>query len=293
MAPRGRSRKSRDRRMDAAVDAMTKNYGFPEEIVKRVAKQLLKEYEGDQGDEGWFFIEDCSYQVLVDALLLDQELNDRHNAPSNQKEDILPESLVSNAPPNQNEDALPQNVSLQDEKAEENPLAEPSGVLTEANCSKAVEDKLEVYAKDADQLPASGGGGKGWKDIGLDQSSSQQGRAAGISDKDEIGGSSQDYADSLILTPPSLTPTTPQGSSISSPPANGPVLSRFPKVSLPNVRSLQGKRHQPCNGWIFESDEEDGDMVDLKPAIECEDLSWGAVKKAKRKSRWDLRPEDI
>lgn len=28
--------------MDAAVDAMTKTYGFSEEIVKRVAKELLK-----------------------------------------------------------------------------------------------------------------------------------------------------------------------------------------------------------------------------------------------------------
>ena len=33
---------SRDTRMDAAVDAMTKNYGIPEEIVKRVAKELHK-----------------------------------------------------------------------------------------------------------------------------------------------------------------------------------------------------------------------------------------------------------
>ncbi|CDP14044.1 unnamed protein product [Coffea canephora] len=278
MAPRGRPRKSRDTRMDAAVDAMTKNYGFPEEIVKRVAKELLKEYEGDQGDEGWFFIEDCSYQVLVDALLLDQELNDRHDAP-----------------PNQKEDALPQNISLQDERAAEHALAEPSGVVSEANCSKVVENQLEANTKeDAGQLPSSGRDGKGWKDIGLDQSSSEKGRAAGISDKDEIGGSSQDCANSVILTPLSLTPTTPGGSTVSSPPENCPVLSPFPKISPPNVKRVQSKRCQPCNGWIFESDEEeDEDMIDLKPAIEWEHLSWGTVKKAKRGSRWDLRPEDI
>ncbi|KAL0321868.1 UNVERIFIED_CONTAM: hypothetical protein Scaly_2483200 [Sesamum calycinum] len=71
--PRSRARKARLTRMDAAVDAMVP-FGFPEEKVRKHVKELLKEYGGD---EGWPFIEECSYKELIDAILRDDEENDQ------------------------------------------------------------------------------------------------------------------------------------------------------------------------------------------------------------------------
>ncbi|XP_057780266.1 probable inactive histone-lysine N-methyltransferase SUVR1 [Salvia miltiorrhiza] len=69
--PRGRPRILRPRlsRMDAAVDAMLP-LGFPEAKVKKRVNQLLKVYGGD---EGWPFIEECSYKVLLDSLLEEKD----------------------------------------------------------------------------------------------------------------------------------------------------------------------------------------------------------------------------
>ncbi|PSS34484.1 Inactive histone-lysine N-methyltransferase [Actinidia chinensis var. chinensis] len=55
--------------MDAAIDAMQR-MGFPEKVVCRRVKKLLREYGGD---EGWTFIEDAYYTVLVESLLNEQE----------------------------------------------------------------------------------------------------------------------------------------------------------------------------------------------------------------------------
>ncbi|GFY82095.1 hypothetical protein Acr_02g0003350 [Actinidia rufa] len=55
--------------MDAAIDAMQR-MGFPEKVVCRRVKKLLREYGGD---EGWTFIEDAYYTVLIESLLNEQE----------------------------------------------------------------------------------------------------------------------------------------------------------------------------------------------------------------------------
>ncbi|XP_057483624.1 uncharacterized protein LOC130770259 isoform X2 [Actinidia eriantha] len=69
MAPRGRPRKRRLMRMDAAVDHMGL-YGFPEELVRGSVKNLLKEYGGD---DGWPFIEENGYMVLLNDILKEQD----------------------------------------------------------------------------------------------------------------------------------------------------------------------------------------------------------------------------
>ncbi|XP_047329691.1 probable inactive histone-lysine N-methyltransferase SUVR1 [Impatiens glandulifera] len=67
--PRGRNRKPRNTRMDAAIDALLP-MGFPRAIVRKRVNHLLSVYGGD---ESWKFIEEDAYKVLIDSFLDEQE----------------------------------------------------------------------------------------------------------------------------------------------------------------------------------------------------------------------------
>ncbi|XP_030968697.1 uncharacterized protein LOC115989174 isoform X2 [Quercus lobata] len=67
----------KDTRLVAALDAM-RPYGFPQDFVEVAVRELLNVYGGN---EGWVFIEDSSYSVLVETLL------EKTNAPQDQKDD--------------------------------------------------------------------------------------------------------------------------------------------------------------------------------------------------------------
>ncbi|KAJ4850829.1 hypothetical protein Tsubulata_047187, partial [Turnera subulata] len=65
MARRGRPRKLDPERLQAALHSM-RSYGFAEDLVTKTIRELLAEYGGQ---DGWVFIEDDSYKVLVEAIL--------------------------------------------------------------------------------------------------------------------------------------------------------------------------------------------------------------------------------
>lgn len=69
MAPRGRPRKRGKTHLDAALKAMAA-LTFPEKLVRDTVDELLEVYGGD---DGWGFIEDASYSVLIDTLLDKQQ----------------------------------------------------------------------------------------------------------------------------------------------------------------------------------------------------------------------------
>ncbi|KAJ0984758.1 hypothetical protein J5N97_003114 [Dioscorea zingiberensis] len=73
MAPKGRSRKVGSRKVDAAVKVLTQ-FGFQKDEVVSTIKDLIQEYGGD---EGWVFIEDNGYQVLVDSILDKQNYEEK------------------------------------------------------------------------------------------------------------------------------------------------------------------------------------------------------------------------
>ncbi|CAK8572377.1 unnamed protein product [Lathyrus sativus] len=73
MAPRRRSVKRGETRMDAALDAMAP-FGFPNKLVRRTVDQLLEVYGGN---EGWVFIEDAAYTLLINTLLEHQQEQDQ------------------------------------------------------------------------------------------------------------------------------------------------------------------------------------------------------------------------
>ncbi|KAL5101876.1 hypothetical protein RYX36_006203 [Vicia faba] len=71
MAPRGRPPKKTagNTRMDAAMDAM-RQFGFKKKLVWKTVEELLDVYEGTQG---WPFIEEGSYKLLLESLLYNQQ----------------------------------------------------------------------------------------------------------------------------------------------------------------------------------------------------------------------------
>ncbi|CAI8603381.1 unnamed protein product [Vicia faba] len=73
MAPRRRTVKKGESRMDAALDAMAP-FGFPSKLVRRTVDQLLQVYGGN---DGWVFIEDSAYTLLINTLLEHQQEQDK------------------------------------------------------------------------------------------------------------------------------------------------------------------------------------------------------------------------
>ncbi|KAI5398409.1 uncharacterized protein LOC127093418 isoform X2 [Lathyrus oleraceus] len=73
MAPRRRPVKKGESRMDAALDAMAP-FGFPNKLVRRTVDQLLEVYGGK---DGWVFIEDSAYTLLINTLLEHQQEQDQ------------------------------------------------------------------------------------------------------------------------------------------------------------------------------------------------------------------------
>ncbi|XP_004490977.1 uncharacterized protein [Cicer arietinum] len=71
MAPKRRQHKKKvgNMRMDAALDAM-RQLGFEEKLVRGTIKELLDVYEGTQG---WPFIEEGSYKLLIETILCKQQ----------------------------------------------------------------------------------------------------------------------------------------------------------------------------------------------------------------------------
>ncbi|KAL4620905.1 hypothetical protein ACB092_06G189900 [Castanea dentata] len=77
MAPTGggRTRQVGLRRIDAALDALLP-MGFAEDLVRSTVSELLEAYGGD---EGWAFIEEASYKLVIDTILPESEESKRED----------------------------------------------------------------------------------------------------------------------------------------------------------------------------------------------------------------------
>uniref|UniRef100_A0A2N9HVP5 WIYLD domain-containing protein n=1 Tax=Fagus sylvatica TaxID=28930 RepID=A0A2N9HVP5_FAGSY len=97
MPPRaGRKRKVGLGRIDAALDAL-RPMGFPDDLVRKTIRDLLKAYGGD---EGWAFIEEGCYKLIIDTILPERENSKREETQqllvgdSSMKDDTLDEPGV-------------------------------------------------------------------------------------------------------------------------------------------------------------------------------------------------------
>ncbi|KAL2466527.1 Uncharacterized protein Adt_42378 [Abeliophyllum distichum] len=249
MAPRGRARKRRLTRMDAAIDAMTP-FGFSEKLVRKLARELLKEYGGD---EGWFFLEQDSYEVLREALLRDVEENDQEKKAQDE-----------NHMENESKDETPAGASTDSLQDTEIPDHSPVDAVGSAS---AVPLTCAEGVGISSGIPAGQETGKGWKDIGLDKKSTH--KESDVHECDPRTGKSSIPSSPLMIPSPTPIP----------------------------------RRRGPCYGWL-ESDEEDdpNDIIYLQVQLESTpkvlrpdisvNFSIGTNSNAKRKSRWDEKPDD-
>ncbi|KAK6933029.1 WIYLD domain [Dillenia turbinata] len=150
MAPRRRASKVGLRRMDAAIDAM-KPYGFPKSLVEKTVKRLLEVYDGD---EGWPFIEEFSYKLLIEAILEPQE---------KEVDDLVQNEAVDG------DDGPPQNEAADGDHAGPSSMAE----ISPAQEPPGPNEELAVIDadKERDHAPQVKRYLQGWRGSGLDESS--------------------------------------------------------------------------------------------------------------------------
>ncbi|XP_021828488.1 uncharacterized protein LOC110768923 isoform X3 [Prunus avium] len=142
---RGRPRK-RNSRMDAAIDAMTREMGFDERLVRATVKELLKVY-GVRGspDQGWPFIEEFSYKLLIEQLLEKQEDGAENRDAAPLDDAAPPDNAV---PP---DDAAPlgdaapsDDAAPYDDADDASSAVGPSSIVILPTFSGAVDSKLQT-----------------------------------------------------------------------------------------------------------------------------------------------------
>ncbi|CAK9135769.1 unnamed protein product [Ilex paraguariensis] len=292
MAPRRRHRKPRLSRMDAAIDAMAP-LGFPQELVIKRVKDLLKVYGGD---EGWPFIEADAYKVLLDAIFEEEEGNDEDKC----RED----------------GSLFKDDSLHDERTGDQATsvtAGPSGAVVEPIFSEVVNTASQSNnTESGDYIPLAEEHGKVWKEIGCTDPSCSLKKTV-----DSVGNTNGNTGGGIhLVNAPDiscldrscsqketvdLVGSTNENSRVGKHLENAPVYSPPPLIpSLPS-KSLPNRRHRPCYGWI-EDDDNDDDFIELTPAPRLAPATLlgivgnsnrGTEQQVKRKTRWDQRPEDL
>ncbi|PWZ58359.1 hypothetical protein Zm00014a_001492 [Zea mays] len=103
----GRPRPKRgERRIDAAIDHLSQ-YGFAKPQIRKIINNLLQLY----GKDGWLFLEEASYRVVLDKLLEEQAQDDQKQEAAAAEEASPPQNgmevaLVHDEAPNGSQSAL-------------------------------------------------------------------------------------------------------------------------------------------------------------------------------------------
>ncbi|GMY08089.1 Histone-lysine N-methyltransferase [Fagus crenata] len=253
MAPR---RKPKNTRMDAALDAM-RPYGFSDQFVRETVKNLLKVY----GEDGWYFFENDSYNVLLETLL-EKQTNGAEGKDSSQddieappagpspfSELILPscskpEATYTPLQTNEALDSTPQTLEALDTASTSHPDAEEGSSLEEGEIRDLKDSKLE-------------------KCFGNDHMDNVTGN------NDEDSGGIKHLGNNLNCSPPGIHSPQP----VYNPPT---------------------QRRRPYYGWIGSDEEQSPVHVTTSPfPREIARFLLRMDKKRKRKTRCDVKPEDM
>lgn len=210
-------------------------YGFPEELVQEMVGELLDVYGGN---DGWVFIEEASYTLLLETIL--ETIKDREREKDKSSQD---------------------DAEVADE-AEASAIG-PSDGVSFPICSNT--EALDAVSQTNQSLYAT----------------SQTNETLGT-------GSVTHESDGRYCLPPATHSGVDEtfGNSLaqSSPHL---ICSQLPVDSLPT------RRRRSYHGWISSDDEKD--LVHLTPAplqFSLAKLLSTPGRKGKRKTRWDVRPQD-
>ncbi|GAU36652.1 hypothetical protein TSUD_213060 [Trifolium subterraneum] len=152
MAPRRRQPRKMvgNTRMDAALDAM-RQLGFEEKLVKETVEELLDVYEGLQG---WPFIEEGSYKLLIETLLC---VEDKDSLPDDARKDGVGETSSAATPATGITDVGSSGLLAHDSISRGSNDME-SASQTNDHLDSAQIGNLEVEAGAMDNVPTERGG---------------------------------------------------------------------------------------------------------------------------------------
>ncbi|KAL1535539.1 hypothetical protein AAHA92_28303 [Salvia divinorum] len=275
--PRGRSRRRPRRiprltRMDAAVDAMLP-FGFSEAMVKERVKKLLKEYGGD---EGWPFIEESAYSVLIESILenmndgeqIQLEEKDAQNGLSepvgNQEVNQLPDKTCGDEEPGccrafDTQEDVPSDIMEPPSEAvaevtplpSSSPPRDSTPLLLTAIKRKHLPDEDEFIVLTPAASTAVGERAT-LNPVGDKPHGDEEPGCIRASDTQE------DVVPSDIMEPPTeaVAEATPL-------PASSP-----PQDITPLLQPAIKRRRFPCYGWIdSDGDDDDDEFIILTPAV--------------------------
>ncbi|KAM1406764.1 hypothetical protein ACFXTH_001400 [Malus domestica] len=276
MAPRARGRK-KDTRMDAAIDA-TREMGFDEKLVRATVNDLLKVYKGDNRTENpWRFIEEGSYTLLVEQLLEKveaQEAAEKRDAASQDNNAPQDDAAMQEDTGMQEGAGMQEDVAMQDDAAplEDVALLEDASPLDDA---APLDDALAAMPSNTAILST------------CDNSPQDAGSVAGTARTAILSTCSEAVNITLLTEDPCDSASH----------TNGPIPASM--IKMPDAKdglrvdSLPPRRSRPYYGWVCSSDEEYPVEVASSPLSELVKLLIRPDKKKKRKSRWDMGPEDM
>ncbi|KAF3433498.1 hypothetical protein FNV43_RR24600 [Rhamnella rubrinervis] len=223
---------------------------------QELVSQTVKELLRVYGNDGWVFFEEASYKLLIDTIL------DKQTKISEEKDASLEDGARD-----RDDVAEPSNGvfrSTRSRQEDASTICQTNGILESASVTNESSDSISLTNDSAAKncLPPPQWAKKVSRNSKLDLNS---------------GKSNVDSVEGHIV----------KDSSLENPQRNTLVCSQ----QLVHAVPIQIRK--PCHGWISDDDD---DLMELSPETLPEQsknmpIGWGG--KRKRKSRWDVRPEDI
>ncbi|KAK4277855.1 hypothetical protein QN277_015785 [Acacia crassicarpa] len=220
---RQRKRKAGLMRIDAAFDSLCP-MGFSRVLVRKTVNRLLKAYGGDQG---WVFLEEASYKAVIDAILEEQELQEKAELENAQPKLLEGSSIKAEAV---TQSHSPDAQSVQDD----------SGCIKQSILSDVTEHSQTSHAKVTAEV------------LSLAQH---------IKSEAPMDNNSQLPLEDIVEY---KATTTENCRALTVAGVESPVMSLRPSMELGSSPVV--KRRRPCFGWISEDDKDESDLVYLMPA---------------------------
>ncbi|XP_027934443.1 uncharacterized protein LOC114189914 isoform X2 [Vigna unguiculata] len=237
MAPKRRSSKKGESRMDAALDAMHP-YGFDKQRVRRTVRSLLEVYGGN---DGWVFIEESSYTLLVETLLkASPQVGLIEANPGDGSSEVTPASEVTAVGCSNN--AL--QACCKAQTSDDTPLT--NNVMGTGTVTSETGSQLPI--KSVDTVSSASGIGSVHSFKSVDTSSVNR------------RSSNELLIKAASETPIKAVTISAEKKSECQPAGNLALRENHG----PRIPQLNHKRRRPCYGWIS-SDEENEDLIEVIP----------------------------